>query len=182
MPKSKKGAPSPALWEGMDVRVSAPADLAALRTLFRAAFEAPAARLGYRPSPMDADYADLISARFVLCVDGVAAGGPEPDLWAAAVLRPRRTDLYIEAFAVHPDAQRARLGAGLMHQVEALAGALCFERVRLHTAPQLEAAMRFYAALGYREVGRTGRGRSARALFEKATASQLFRTLNRAPS
>lgn len=153
------------------VRTADESDAGEIRDLYRNAFASDAGRLGYRPSPMDTDYGILFKQNFVLVL------GAPGDIVGAAVTSPRNGYLYVEAFAVAPGYQRRGLGAGLMAGVEHLASELCLPEIRLHTAPLLSEAIRFYLACGFREVDRTGHGAMSRVLFSRSFPTLLDRVL-----
>lgn len=80
------------------IRVAETEDLAAIRRVSLSAFTPVAHALGYRPSPMTADYRDAVEARFgfvaVLETEGETKGGGGLDLGSSnivgfAVTRPR---------------------------------------------------------------------------------------------
>lgn len=156
------------------LRLAEQSDQEAIDAVMADAFEAPARRLGFQPSPVISDYGPLVRARFVLVAAEQRGRGA---LLGVAVTRPRDGDLYVEAFAVATAAQGSGVGRALMAETEALASALCYDWVRLHTPPSLRNAARFYRATGFHEVGRAGEGASARAYLQKRVISALTRLL-----
>lgn len=165
------GPKGPVTPNGAQMRIARPEEAEAVRALYRAAFAGDVARLGYRPSPMDADYDVLFKQNYVL-----ALGAPG-DLLGAVVTAPRRNYLYIEAIALRPGQRRKGGGRRLLNNAEQLAGELCLPEVRLHTVPILTDALQFYASCGYREVDRSGRGALGRSLFVKRVPTALDRLL-----
>jgi GNAT superfamily N-acetyltransferase len=67
---------------------------------------------------------------------------------------PARRPLYLTDMAVHPDVQRRGIGRRLLAAAEAIARAWPADAIRLDAYDAPAGAEGFYAACGYREVGR----------------------------
>src|ERR1700694_5210141 len=95
------------------IHLATAADEPAVGLCVRAAYEKYVARIGRRPAPMDANYADLIAAGDVY----VLRARPVVDLGGLIVIRAEEGALFIENVAVQP----AQQGHGLGHQFMAFA-------------------------------------------------------------
>ena len=68
---------------------------------------------------------------------------------------------------VHPDLQRRGLGARMLSALEQRATELGFRTLTLDTTVQQVPAIRLYTRSGYREIGRSTKGRFSILEFEK---------------
>ena len=79
----------------------------------------------------------------------------DPDPVAVMVLRPRAEELYLGKLAVDPARQGAGLGRRLVEHAAARARALGLPRLVLQTRVELVENHTAFAAMGFRETGRT---------------------------
>jgi GNAT superfamily N-acetyltransferase len=76
--------------------------------------------------------------------------------WAidAAYFSPARRPLYLTDMAVHPDVQRRGIGRACVEAMRGIAVAWPADAIRLDAYDAAAGAGGFYAACGFREVGR----------------------------
>lgn len=153
-----------------DVALASPDHAPAMQALFRRVFEAYAPALGYRPSPMDADYGPLLKDNFVLAARPADASDAPVGF---VVTAPRRGYLYVVAIAVDAPWRAQGAGRALLGGAERLAAELCLPVVRLHTPSSLRDPSAFYAAAGYTAIERAGEGPNSRTLFAKRVPTLL---------
>ena len=133
---------------GIRLRRAGPKDVAAVAACSRAAYAMYETRLGYAPIPATADYAAVLASEQVwLLDDGSGCQG-------VLVLTPAADHLLVYSVAVAPAHQGLGLGRRLMVHAEAEAKHQGLPEVRLYTNARMTENIAFYAALGYREIGR----------------------------
>ncbi|WP_232821679.1 GNAT family N-acetyltransferase [Desertihabitans aurantiacus] len=109
------------------------------------------------PPPAFPDLAD-IHATFIAAGGDFLVAELAGDLVGMAGFRANeRGQAQVLRVRVHPAVRRQRVGARLMGAVERRALELGFTEAFLDTSTHQPAAMAFYQALGYREVGRETR-------------------------
>jgi GNAT superfamily N-acetyltransferase len=125
------------------IRPAVSADVAAIRSLTRAAYAKWVALIGREPLPMQADYQRAIAEHTIdLLIDGgVLAGLIE------TILRPDH--LWIENVAVAPDQQGRGFGRLLLDQAERRAIQSGRAEIRLLTNQAFAANLALYAKLAY---------------------------------
>ncbi|WP_457105177.1 GNAT family N-acetyltransferase [Methylobacterium sp. P5_C11] len=130
--------------EAVTVRRGGSADVAAIRTLVRAAYTKWIPVIGRLPIPMQADYAQAVrDHRFdLLLADTVLAGLIET--------KAEVDHLLVVNVAVHPAFQGQGFGSRLMGRADAVAAEAGLARLRLYTNRKYTANLRLYGALGYR--------------------------------
>ena len=132
----------------MTVRLAKEADLPFVERCATAAYEMYVERMGRRPAPMVADFAEIVSARnlYVLEGEGGSAG--------FVVFYPRGDHVHIENVAVDPAFQGKGYGKRLIAFAEGKAKEQGFSRVELYTNEKMTENIAFYPSLGYQELGR----------------------------
>ncbi len=130
------------------LRRARPDDATAIAHLVNRAYEKYLPRIGLPPTPMLADYLEVVAQHDVwVCeADGAVA--------AVLVLIPEDEVLLIENIAVDPALQARGLGRHLMAFAEAQARRRGFAALRLYTNEKMTENLAFYIRLGYRETGR----------------------------
>ncbi|HUK11428.1 MAG TPA: GNAT family N-acetyltransferase [Stellaceae bacterium] len=131
------------------------------RGLVRAAYQHYVPRMGREPSPMQADYAALIAAQEVHVL---VEGGERVGL---IVLRRDRDALFVENVAIDPGRRQRGHGYALMAFAEGEARRLGHGKISLYTHETMTENLRFYARLGFREVGRQEQDGFRRVFLEK---------------
>jgi GNAT superfamily N-acetyltransferase len=130
------------------LRLATPADHDAVVALVNAAYEKYIPRIGRKPRPMEANYADLIARKvvFVLERDGVLVG--------VLVLWQRDHSILLDNIAVAPHAQGQGNGKLLLEWVEAFTRAHGRAQVDLYTNEKMVENIAIYTHMGYVETGR----------------------------
>jgi len=95
-------------------------------------------------------------------------------------LHPRVGEL--KRLYVRPEARRRGLGRALLEHLELVAGRAGYEALRLDTGPQQPAALRLFAAAGYRPIPDYNGNPYARHWFEKQLWENPRRTRGSARS
>jgi GNAT superfamily N-acetyltransferase len=141
------------------IRRATAADLPRVREIISAAYAMYLGRMDKPPAPMLRDYAPAVE-------DGTlwVAGTPVMGLICLAVCDD---SLLIENVAVHPGAQGAGLGRGLMEFAESQAERLGLSRLTLYTNEVMTENQAIYAHLGYRETRRHAEAGYQRVFMEK---------------
>ena len=130
----------------IELRRAAPADVDAITSLVRAAYEPWVVVMGREPRPMLADYTVAI-ARHVVDLHHIAGA-----LAALIEILPERDHLLIVNVAVAPAFQGRGLGRAMLAHAERFAHAQSLGEVRLYTNRLMAANLRLYLALGDRAV------------------------------
>ena len=139
-------------------------DLAAIQTTVAAAYQVYVPRIGRRPAPMDADYADAVASGQVWVA--VADGG----VIGLVVLVPAGDHLLVDAVAVSPAAQGLGVGRRLLALAEEQARARGLGEVRLYTNEAMTENLTYYPRLGYVETHRAEQDGFHRVFFRKSLA------------
>ena len=139
-------------------------DLAAIQTTVAAAYQVYVPRIGRRPAPMDADYADAVASGQVWVA--VADGG----VIGLVVLVPAGDHLLVDAVAVSPAAQGLGVGRRLLALAEEQARARGLGEVRLYTNAAMTENLTYYPRLGYVETHRAEQDGFHRVFFRKSLA------------
>jgi GNAT superfamily N-acetyltransferase len=135
---------------GIEIRAAEPRDLAAVRDLVEEYVRSLGVDLGFQE--IDRELADLGAAYgppggriLIALVDGDAAG--------CVAVRPLEAECCeMKRLYVRPDFRGLGLGKALTLAVIGAAQELGYERMRIDTLPQMGAARRLYASLGFREI------------------------------
>jgi GNAT superfamily N-acetyltransferase len=125
-----------------EIRPARADELAAVEHVVAEAYLAWATSLGFRPPPMDADYADLIEAgrAYVAGRDGVNG---------VIILAAEHDCLLVENVAVRPRLQGKGIGRALLAFAEREAARRGLPAVRLYTLDKMDSNVALYHALGY---------------------------------
>ncbi|MGI8647695.1 MAG: GNAT family N-acetyltransferase [Acidimicrobiales bacterium] len=122
-------------------------ELAEVTEVVAEAYQPWAIALGFRPPPMDADYAGLIEAERVYVmghggVDGIVVLVDEDDC------------LLVQNVAVRPGLQGQGVGRALLGFAEREAARRGLSALRLYTHEKMASNVALYLALGYVETDR----------------------------
>lgn len=128
------------------LRPALAADVPAVKAVIDAAFHHYIDRIGLVPAPMEEDHAANVAAGRVF-----VAGEPATGL---VVVIAEADHLYLDAIAVHPEAQGTGLGRALLEWVEDRARALGLPEVRLLTNAMMWENQKLYERYGYEVVER----------------------------
>jgi GNAT superfamily N-acetyltransferase len=154
----------------MRIRPAAESDASAVRAVVDAAYSVYVPRIGRRPAPMTADYAQLIADGEVWVVDedGTVVG--------IVVIRAAGDALELENVAVAPDRQGHGHGRALIAFAEQRALELGLAAVELYTNEAMVENVQLYPRLGYAEVGRRVEDGYRRVFFRKTLDARSFRS------
>jgi ribosomal protein S18 acetylase RimI-like enzyme len=144
------------------IRPACPEEADALRALVRAAYARWVPLIGREPAPMNDDYAARIAAGEAFLLRSEAG-----ELLGAIMLEEARDALLVDNVALAPAAQGRGLGRALMAFAEAEAHRRGRGTLRLYTNATMQANLRLYERLGYRETHRAQQDGFARVFLEK---------------
>ena len=154
----------------MRIRRAAESDASAVRAVVDAAYSMYVPRIGRRPAPMAADYAQLIA-------DGeVWVGDEDGTVVGVLVIRAAGDALELENVAVAPDRQGHGHGRALIAFAEQKALELGLATVELYTNEAMVENVQLYPRLGYAEVGRRVEDGYRRIFFRKTLDARSFRS------
>lgn len=139
----------------MRIRPASSTDLEAIEEIVERAYGGYVERIGMRPGPMDADYAEKLHKGLVSVVEaaGLAGGRGEP-ISALLVLVEMPDHMLVENVAVDPGRQGEGIGRALLAHAERRARAAGLDEMRLYTHSKMTENRAFYRRLVYRETGR----------------------------
>ena len=138
-------------------------DLDAIRRCAEAAYAKYVARIGRKPAPMVADFAELIGQNSVLVeVDDAER------VRGFVVSYPRNDRLHLENVAVDPACQGLGIGRRLIERVEQQALADGYGRIELYTNAKMHENLTLYPRLGYSEFDRRKEDGFDRVYFSKS--------------
>jgi GNAT superfamily N-acetyltransferase len=143
----------------ISIRPAVADDVAELRAMACAAYEGYVARIGRRPAPMTADYAQAVR---------------EGQVWVAednAVLVPQQDHLLLDNIAVSPSAQGQGIGSRLLALAEDHARRHGLSEVRLYTNEAMTENLVYYPRRGYSETHRAEQSGFQRVFFRKDVTS-----------
>jgi GNAT superfamily N-acetyltransferase len=130
----------------MRIRRGEAGDQTAIETIVERCYGVYVERIGLRPGPMDADYAEQLRRGIVHVIeeeDGAVVG--------LIVLVEADGRLLIENVAVDPDRQSEGIGRRLLAFAEETARAAGIGTVALYTHEKMSENLALYARLGYEE-------------------------------
>ena len=135
----------------MLIRQAERADEAAIAAIVERAYGVYVERIGMRPGPMDADYAEKVRRGLVhVAEDGDGnGGGAGPEVVGLIVLIEIDDRLLIENVAVAPDRQGGGIGRGLLAFAEETARGAGIGTLVLYTHEKMIENLELYARLGY---------------------------------
>ncbi len=132
----------------MQIRRATPADVATIVELVQRAYRHYVARIGVRPRPMDADYAELVAVHRVwVAVDATVIVG-------TIVLIAEQDHLEVGNVAVDPQYQGNGVGRALLAFAEDEARRGGVREVRLFTHASMTENRAYYPRLGYVQTDR----------------------------
>lgn len=146
------------------IQLATASDGVAVSACVRDAYTKYVERIGRRPAPMDANYAELIAAGDVYVLRGPP---PSADLYGLIVIRAEQGALFVENVAVQPTQQGQGFGRQLMAFAEDRAHALALPEIRLYTHERMTENIALYTRLGYMEVERRVEHGFARVFMRK---------------
>ncbi|MGI9304039.1 MAG: GNAT family N-acetyltransferase [Gammaproteobacteria bacterium] len=143
------------------IREAAPDDALAVSECVQAAYALYVPRMGKKPAPMLADYAELIERGHVhvLCDEQGVAG--------IIVAFPKGEYLFVENVAVAQQRQDEGLGKQLMMFAETQARRLGLAGIELYTHIKMTENLVFYPRIGYAETHRVREDGYDRVYFRK---------------
>lgn len=130
------------------IRLARHEDREGIEACVNAAYAKYVPRMGKKPAPMLADYAELIARGIVHVV------GAPSDIRGVVVCFPVQEHFFLENVAVDPVYQGMGLGRALMGFVEEQARAGAYDEIRLYTHERMTENIAYYQRLGYEEVER----------------------------
>jgi ribosomal protein S18 acetylase RimI-like enzyme len=151
----------------VSVREAGPADVADITALVRVAYARYVPVIGREPTPMGADYAELVAAGTVWVAE---VGGADGAIAGVLVLASGADHLLVQNIAVAPDAQGRGIGTRLLELAELEAARAGLAEVRLYTNEAMTENLAYYPRRGYAETGRSGDGGFRRVFFAKRLA------------
>ncbi|WP_225838301.1 GNAT family N-acetyltransferase [Streptomyces sp. NK08204] len=141
------------------IRPAGPHDVPAIKCVTDAAYHHYIERIGVVPQPMEADHtADVAAGRVFV------TGEPVTGL---VVIDAHDDHLFLDSIAVHPDAHGKGVGRRLLHFVEAHAGELGLDEIRLYTNAMMWENQKIYPRYGYEVVERRVDGPYDRIHYRK---------------
>jgi ribosomal protein S18 acetylase RimI-like enzyme len=145
----------------MQIRAATAADVGAIEETVERAYGGYVERIGMRPGPMDADYAEQVRGGLVSVVekDGEVVG--------LLVLVGMPDHLLVENVAVDPGRQGEGIGRVLLAHAEDVAREAGLGEMRLYTHSKMAENRALYSRLGYRETDRRDEQGFDRVFFVK---------------
>jgi ribosomal protein S18 acetylase RimI-like enzyme len=145
----------------LSLRPAVAADVAALRAVAVAAYEGYVPRIGRRPAPITADYAQAVrDGRVWVAVDNDIVVG-------LAVLFLQPDHLLLDNIAVSPSGQGQGVGTRLLTLAEAYGRRHGMSEVRLYTNEAMTENLAYYPRRGYVETHRAEQDGFRRVFFRK---------------
>lgn len=146
----------------MDIRIATAADRQAIIECVEDAYGMYIDRIGKKPAPMLADYAELISKKLV----HVAAD--QEQIQGLIVLLLKGDYLLIENVAVHNLFQGQGIGRSLLEFAFMSAEEAGLQEVRLYTNELMSENLLYYAKLGFSELDRAVKDGYRRVYMSKS--------------
>lgn len=130
------------------IRLARASDRAAISQCIDRAYSKYIDRLGKKPAPMLAEYANLIDRQIVYVI------GSELEIHAVMVLLREGHHMDLGNLAVDPDYQKRGLGLAMMRFAKEQTIANGLREIRLFTNVLMTENLDYYSKLGYREYDR----------------------------
>jgi ribosomal protein S18 acetylase RimI-like enzyme len=145
----------------LTVRRAEMSDVAALGAIANEAYRDYVPRIGRRPAPMTADYAEAVRGGLAWAAvrDGQIVG--------LLVLAVKPDHLLLENVAVLPSAQGCGIGARLLALADSQARELGRDEIRLYTNEAMTENLAYYPKHGYTETHRAEQDGFRRVFFCK---------------
>jgi GNAT superfamily N-acetyltransferase len=145
----------------LTVRRAETSDVGAFTVVATEAYRGYVARIGRRPAPMTADYAEAVRGGLAWAAvrDGEVVG--------LLVLAVKPDHLLLENVAVLPSAQGCGIGARLLALAEDQARELGRVEIRLYTNEAMTENLVYYPKHGYAETHRAEQDGFRRVFFRK---------------
>ena len=141
-------------------------DLPAIDQVVDEAYRKYVARIGRRPAPMDADYAELLGSATVWVLSSPSG------VLGVLVTHVRSDHLFLETVAVASTAQGRGYGATLLARAEEDAHQARLDEIRLYTNIAMTENLSFYPRHGYLETHRERQDGFDRVFFAKSLRPQ----------
>jgi GNAT superfamily N-acetyltransferase len=143
------------------IRLATVEDLTAIEGIVERAYGVYVPRIGMRPGPMDADYAEQVGRGAVWVAEEAEA---EVGL---IVLGEQDGALLIENVAVDPGSQGEGIGGALLDFAEDRARAAGLDTVSLYTHEKMSENLALYVHRGYVEIERRAEDGFSRVFLDK---------------
>jgi ribosomal protein S18 acetylase RimI-like enzyme len=155
---------APARPAGHAFRRAVPSDAARVAELVDAAYRHYVERIGRKPGPMTADYAQVVRDHHVTVAerDGAVEG--------VLVLRVTDEGFLVDNVAVHPSRRGTGLGRALLELAEDEARRAGFDSVYLYTHERMTENQALYSRIGYVEYERRSQGGFSLVFMRKRLA------------
>jgi ribosomal protein S18 acetylase RimI-like enzyme len=144
------------------IRDATAADADAVVACVRSAFAIYADRMADEPSPVRADYPDLIGRGLVRVV-----GGDAGDVAGVIVMWAEPDHVYVETLAVRPDRQGSGIATRLLAAADRAALDAGVDEVRLCTNEVMRENLEYYPRHGFQETHRSTVGPYRRVHFRR---------------
>ena len=125
------------------IRLAKPGDLRSIEVCVRQAYSVYIERMGQRPAPMNASYAELIDDEVVHVIEA------QGTLLGLIVMYRKAHSWFVENIAVLPSSHGQGLGQRLMQFAEAMANRQGLRTIELYTNEKMTENVGFYERLGY---------------------------------
>ncbi len=135
----------------MRIRPAGSDDRAAIERIVERAYGGYVERIGMRPGPMGADYAEKLRRGMVSVAE---ADNEDAEVCGLLVLVEMPDHMLVENVAVDPGRQGEGIGRALLAHAEERARAAGLSEMRLYTHSKMTENRALYRRLGYRETDR----------------------------
>ncbi len=146
----------------MTIHQAAPKDVAAIQACAAEAYEKYVERMGRKPAPMVADFAQQVRQKTVH-----VSVGRQGEIEGFIVFYPRADHVHLENVAVCPRRQRQGVGKKLIAYCENAARKMGLRAIELYTNEKMTENLTLYPRLGYEETGRRTEDGFNRVFFRK---------------
>ena len=145
----------------MKIRPATLSDLSTIQACAAAAYARYVPRIGQKPAPMTADYAQAIK-------DGKVSVAVVGDRIAGFIeLYSKEEYLILETIGLFPEYQRRGIGRALLEFGEEAARKEGLNEIRLYTNEKMSENLSLYRYFGYIETGRKAEDGFNRVFFKK---------------
>lgn len=147
-----------------EIQIATMSDVREIEACACAAYQKYVERMGRKPAPMVADFAEAIEKQQIYVA---RPAGALIEILGFVVFYPRGDHLHLENLAVHPEHQGQGFGRQLITFVEKHAQMLDLKAVELYTNEKMTENLSLYAKLGYQETDRRQEDGFNRIYFRK---------------